>query len=152
MITKLPYDWMIEYKKSFISINILSFHYRYYTDINIILLLWHETLNHPRFYIVILWYVQSFPGFKGCITVKWIHFLNLPDCSCCCVLALSHRPLITRGPDVIEKLSPHLYIMRRTGKVCILLSFTDDNPRRWFQGSALHQHFRNAASLLQQLL
>ena len=30
----------------------------------------------------------SFPGFYGCITVKWWHFLNLPDCSTCSYTSL----------------------------------------------------------------
>ena len=31
---------------------------------------------------------MSFPGFTSCITVKWCHFLNLPDCSSCSIICL----------------------------------------------------------------
>lgn len=30
-------------------------------------------------YIVIWDYISSFPSFKACITVKWYHFMNLPE-------------------------------------------------------------------------
>ena len=47
------------------------------------------------YWYIIMWhYVLSFPGFKGCITIKSRHFLNLTDCSCCpviCFYPLSHH-------------------------------------------------------------
>lgn len=58
--------------------------YRYYDYHNrrLYLVLYHYNLKCHQ---------CSFPSFEGCITLKWCHFLNLPDistCTCTCLYPL----------------------------------------------------------------
>lgn len=50
--------------------------------IDIVSLWWYVTI-YRRFWILLyyneVWVYKMFPGFKGCITKKWCHFVNLLD-------------------------------------------------------------------------